>query len=735
MPNMTGSTDATGRYITLTTPGATTLSSWVTATADSQVNAYNGYAQACTQVGAQTIIAMSKSGTTVTATVGNTTGMWVGQTVTLQGVLGGQYVTYCNGVFTVTAVNYTTNTFSFTASTAPTGAYTSNSGTAVITTQIKAITAGPPAVIDLGAAGAITASATGLKIVIAQRLRTWENAWFQNCSSIPPNAATNTSVAAGYMASDGHNSMDLSPSGLNAALWFLDDTYWATASGQTRSACTFVHNGVAVQSGGNYYINYTTGGVPGTGSDTLTFYAPTAGATTPYPLFTPGNRPQDVQRFDYPVGGININPYCTIVSCFSTGLGAPYPLVNMTSCLYWINNISTAGVVTLSSALSTGGTITSLPLVSSPVAIAAGQVTLTSGSNTQTFVTTGCNAGATSLPVVSEVPNFAYPTSSTVTAVTAPVSWNMQKLDSSIGEGMPNNYNTCQWLTYTDGNGVKWVVAYGMGGSTGNYPQYSGAAASGTTASIAVSGTPWVANQWKSQNVYITSGPLAGSSAIVASNTTNSLSFVAGAFAQSVTAGTTFRITENSSAYSGRNVFAMRWKYSDLNIANGSTTPNMGNVQYYGGGWGGTRGWVTSDLLQGEGNGYSQMEAQLTEFPPYDVLLDGGSVYQKSDGSYIMTMMPVGYVPSFSGYMMPSIGGSIGGFYGQSQGFWYQANTFNLSGYYTYQCQSHVEQTWPGKGTDDVLISFDQNAGGGLTGPDNTDARSYLPVFLAVTGL
>ena len=60
MPNMTGSTDATGRYITLTTPGATTLSSWVTATADSQVNAYNGYAQACTQVGAQTIIAMSK---------------------------------------------------------------------------------------------------------------------------------------------------------------------------------------------------------------------------------------------------------------------------------------------------------------------------------------------------------------------------------------------------------------------------------------------------------------------------------------------------------------------------------------------------------------------------------------------------------------------------------------------------------------------------------------------------
>jgi hypothetical protein len=73
--------------------------------------------------------------------------------------------------------------------------------------------------------------------------------------------------------------------------------------------------------------------------------------------------------------------------------------------------------VNLSSALSTGGPITSLPVAALNGNVASGDsIVVVSGSNTQTF-TASANAffGAIAITVTSATPNFAYPTTSTVT--------------------------------------------------------------------------------------------------------------------------------------------------------------------------------------------------------------------------------------------------------------------------------------------------------------------------------
>lgn len=81
-------------------------------------------------------------------------------------------------------------------------------------------------------------------------------------------------------------------------------------------------------------------------------------------------------------------------------------------------NTGTSGAATLSSALTTGAPITSLPVTALPATIAAGTtLTFVSGGNTQTWtVTATAVAGATSITVTSQTPNFAYPTTTTITS-------------------------------------------------------------------------------------------------------------------------------------------------------------------------------------------------------------------------------------------------------------------------------------------------------------------------------
>ena len=72
----------------------------------------------------------------------------------------------------------------------------------------------------------------------------------------------------------------------------------------------------------------------------------------------------------------------------------------------------------LSAPLTTGGAITSLAVNPLANAIAAGTITITdpTGSNSQTWTTTGAAAFATSIPVSSQIPNFAYPIGTAISA-------------------------------------------------------------------------------------------------------------------------------------------------------------------------------------------------------------------------------------------------------------------------------------------------------------------------------
>lgn len=69
---------------------------------------------------------------------------------------------------------------------------------------------------------------------------------------------------------------------------------------------------------------------------------------------------------------------------------------------------------TTSALLSTGGAITAIPVNALAGTVAAGPIWLFSGTNNQQFITTGAAAAATSIPVTSQTPNFAYPSGSTV---------------------------------------------------------------------------------------------------------------------------------------------------------------------------------------------------------------------------------------------------------------------------------------------------------------------------------
>lgn len=86
------------------------------------------------------------------------------------------------------------------------------------------------------------------------------------------------------------------------------------------------------------------------------------------------------------------------------------------------NPLYTGASVTLSAALVAGTAITALPVTALNEAVDVGDsITVSSGSNTQTFTASAAAAvAATSIAVDSLAPNFAYPVGSTVQDITTP---------------------------------------------------------------------------------------------------------------------------------------------------------------------------------------------------------------------------------------------------------------------------------------------------------------------------
>lgn len=89
---------------------------------------------------------------------------------------------------------------------------------------------------------------------------------------------------------------------------------------------------------------------------------------------------------------------------------------------------------TLSGLLSTGGAITTLPVVALPAALASGRViTVRSGPNSQTWtLTAAAAAGATSLAVTSQTPSFAFPIGSAITVEALPVDGSPLLMDEWV---------------------------------------------------------------------------------------------------------------------------------------------------------------------------------------------------------------------------------------------------------------------------------------------------------------
>jgi hypothetical protein len=119
-------------------------------------------------------------------------------------------------------------------------------------------------------------------------------------------------------------------------------------------------------------------------------------------------------------------------------------------------SVTSAG--TTSAALSTSGPITAIPVNALGATVPAGIVTLTIASgtgagNTQTFVTSGAASAATSIPVTSTVPNFAYASGTTVN--TAVVGAN-QKFNQVQAAGALNQWpGEVVWYMYAPGSFVR----------------------------------------------------------------------------------------------------------------------------------------------------------------------------------------------------------------------------------------------------------------------------------------
>jgi hypothetical protein len=144
-----------------------------------------------------------------------------------------------------------------------------------------------------------------------------------------------------------------------------------------------------------------------------------------------------------PVAG---NPFCavTLIYVQETTGGFNYCWLGKGSSPETVNGACTAPIsVNIGSLLSTAAPITSLPVSALNGNVASGDAILvTSGTHTQTFTATAAAFfGATSIPVTSATPNFAYPITSTVVDTTSQGSLNSDTTDTIT------NFNTAHGST------------------------------------------------------------------------------------------------------------------------------------------------------------------------------------------------------------------------------------------------------------------------------------------------
>ena len=163
----------------------------------------------------------------------------------------------------------------------------------------------------------------------------------------------------------------------------------------------------------------------------------------------------------------------------------------------------------------------------------------------------------------------------------------------------------------------------------------------------------------------------------------------------------------------------------------------MNRPQYW---FSGANQWVSSDIIQG----YKELASVIDGNPlvkdntaggALNFYMDNGSdFWQKSNGTVVVSTVPsvflstalaVNFAPAFTGPFNsnnPSSSPQLNGFV--------QIWTPPAGETFTYGGQFHPEQTWTGKTTDDVCMSYE-----GSSHSTNTDGSIYWGRFLQVSGL
>lgn len=146
-------------------------------------------------------------------------------------------------------------------------------------------------------------------------------------------------------------------------------------------------------------------------------------------------------------------------------LGLPYENGNAAQAVLSASAAQlTTSLATLSTGLLTSGPITSLPVTALQYAVASGSIVVASGANTQTWTTSGAPLGATTIPVASQTPNFAYPALSTITGTAQYKIPAGTQFALSLG-GAPLGFLTSTDVLVNSGSSTQFTV-YGVQAGT-----------------------------------------------------------------------------------------------------------------------------------------------------------------------------------------------------------------------------------------------------------------------------
>ena len=385
--NVVNTVFQTGQYITITNMGSgvTAYNSW-NISGTIVASGYNSF----TLNGNPTLPSFSITGATpstpssgnVTYTTSTANGFVPGQVVTITGVSPSGY----NGTFTIVTVPTATT---FTVTNATTGTATTSSATATIS-QV------------MGGTATITYSGITPVSVLQNYLN--------NAYANPPISDFSQLVTINPFYNNGI--LSINATGGN----FTINT---TANQNVNiSAIPLPYNVNATK-----ISNSTTGAILNFGSSGSTVL-PTGSSSSKSVTGATASTPSsgNVQYTTAAAHGLAVGTSVTIAGFSPSGYNGTFTIVTVpTTTTFTVANATTGTATPTSATVTSTGAMQALSVTNLSISIPSGSIIyLNSGTNNQTFTTSSAVAsGATSIPVTSQIPNYAYSSSTIITNISA----------------------------------------------------------------------------------------------------------------------------------------------------------------------------------------------------------------------------------------------------------------------------------------------------------------------------